>query len=208
MNERRERLQIRGLMNTGTNFLGALLESNKMKARDDFKHALPDLLVTPSRFLEVIMVRHPLSWVTGMQKAPYFIDCERKKSFSPNATCTLSLQLKDRPVVAHFKNIIDIWNRYYSGYLAWEHCWYIVRYEDLLLDADKTIETLTQKKRKKGPDAKKKPAKAHGHARSFAGAKAFNLKKQWKARFTTNDLKSHCDHVNKTLLSYFHYDCP
>ena len=72
-------------------------------------------------------------------------------------------------------------------------------------------------------------AKGHGHARSFADARAYNLAKMWRKekpairrprggvgaaatpkprRFTEPAIAGHCAHANATLLGVLQYTCP
>lgn len=181
-------LHIRGLMNTGTNFLSAILP---VPARDDQKHMVPWLV--QRKGLDVVMVRHPMSWITGMRKAPYFLvgDCLQ---LSAGKFC--------------FKSIVHIWNRYYESYLAWDKDWVMLRYEDLLLDATTSIkEILNLIGSKNHVNVVNKPAKTHGKSRSLAGAQLFNLANKWRDAFSANELQLHCSNVNRTLLHFFHYVC-
>lgn len=184
-------LHIRGLMNTGTNFLSAILKSTSVTAREEEKHMIPWLV--KRKDLDVIMVRHPMSWITGMRKAPYFLDgtCLR---LSAGRFC--------------FSSLVDIWNRYYSAYLEWDNA-VLVRYEDLLLDATTSVaEILKLIGAKKKIKIVEKPAKTHGKSRSLAGAQHFNLMNKWRDAFSLDELKGHCSQVNTSLMDFFHYACP
>lgn len=52
-------------------------------------------------------------------------------------------------------------------------------------------------------------AKTHGHARSFADARAYNLAKKWRTeKFTEPEVAGHCARANATLLGVLQYTCP
>ena len=52
-------------------------------------------------------------------------------------------------------------------------------------------------------------AKKHGHARSFADARAYNLGKRWRAeKFTEPEVAGHCARANATVLANLGYTCP
>mmetsp|Transcript_1621 Transcript_1621/g.2478 ORF Transcript_1621/g.2478 Transcript_1621/m.2478 type:complete len:280 (-) Transcript_1621:77-916(-) len=232
-------IQIRGLMNTGTNFLRTLLEEEEKEIVEDRKHMLPWILERrgrPKNQINLIMVRHPISWITGMKKAPYFLNCEQRDYMRfPDTKCQLNLMWKFTPSnnsqkqrkIAHrkerldvdFSSIIDIWNQYYSAYLQWqEGCALLLRYEDLLINPKKSIQLALSNvhdkhfsaviQRRTTYSALNKPAKTHGHSRSFESAKAFNLQKKWHSMFSQDQLNAHCKNVNATLLSFFAYTCP
>ena len=217
-----KKVQIRGLMNTGTNFLSAVLGNAQLKLTEDRKHFFPWILAergTAAKLtqLDVIMIRHPLSWITGMRKAPYFIDCGLKDPMKyPDARCQLHLSYKNNrrkrePMDTAFSSILDIWNRYYSSYLTWSGCWAIVRYEDLLIDANRSLNVLLDYAHPGHLERRVvalKPAKSHGHSRSFDDARFFNLEKRWLSLFSQDQLRLHCLYANQTLLAFFHYVCP
>ena len=52
-------------------------------------------------------------------------------------------------------------------------------------------------------------AKGHGHARSFADARAYNLAKKWRTeKFTERAIAGHCSYANATLMAILQYTCP
>ena len=119
-------VRIRGIMNTGTNFLRTLLAKvGALKITEERKHMFPWVLeargaAAPPRSSAVIIARHPLSWVTGMRKAPYFLDC---KSTAPDARCWMRLVYKangkPEKIDRRYDSIVAVWNAYYAGYLEW-----------------------------------------------------------------------------------------
>ena len=55
----------------------------------------------------------------------------------------------------------------------------------------------------------RRAAKRHGHARSFADARAYNLAKRWRAeKFTEPEVAGHCARANATVLANLGYTCP
>ena len=118
-------VRIRGVMNTGTNFLRTLLAKvGQLKITEERKHMFPwvleDRKAAYQNSVAVVIARHPLSWITGMRKAPYFLDC---KSEDPDATCWMRLVWREnnRPekIERSYKSIMSVWNAYYSAYLQW-----------------------------------------------------------------------------------------
>ena len=199
----KKHVRIRGIMNTGTNFLRTLLNKvGGLKITEERKHMFPWVLeqrgAAYQNSVAVVIARHPLSWITGMRKAPYFLDC---KSEDPDATCWMRLVWKEnnRPekIEKSYASIIDVWNAYYSAYLDWRGSadaasyfyfsrhfpagWTLIRYEDLLLDADRTMRELFPGRVDETMHLQTdRAAKGHGHARSFADARAYNLAKMWR----------------------------
>ena len=114
--------------------------------------------------------------ISGMRKAPYFLTCGSR---APDSPCWLRLVWRHGPgeqaerehLDVKYGGVVDVWNAYYGGYLAWSRTRYaLIRYEDLLLDSDRTLRALF-------PGAhhaqQRRAAKRHGHARSFADARAY-----------------------------------
>lgn len=199
----KERVQLRGLMNTGTNFLSALLK--EVDTVEERKHMFPWLLQEREDF-DLVIVRHPMSWITGMQKAPYFL--RSRGDFVKNAStkCSLHLKLEERLDV-EFDSIVDIWNRYYSAYLSWD-TGAVLRYEDLLIDADRSLRRVLGKDFHSKKFHRRSPAKRHGKSRTFGHAKQFNLEKRWMSAFDQTQLGLHCSKVNQSLLETLNYTCP
>ena len=85
-----------------------------------FPWVLEDRKAAYQNSVAVVIARHPLSWFTGMRKAPYFLDC---KSEDPDATCWMRLVWREnnRPekIERSYKSIMSVWNAYYSAYLQW-----------------------------------------------------------------------------------------
>ena len=144
----KKHVRIRGIMNTGTNFLRTLLNKvGGLKITEERKHMFPWVLeqrgAAYQNSVAVVIARHPLSWITGMRKAPYFLDC---KSEDPDATCWMRLVWKEnnRPekIEKSYASIIDVWNAYYSAYLDWRGSanaasyFYFSRHSPGRLDAD------------------------------------------------------------------------
>ena len=145
----------------------------------------------PGASVALVIARHPLSWVTGMRKAPYFLTCGSR---APDSPCWLRLVWRHGPgeqaerehLDVKYGGVVDVWNAYYGGYLAWSRTRYaLIRYEDLLLDSDRTLRALF-------PGAhhaqQRRAAKRHGHARSFADARAYNLGKMARRNLQTRSL--------------------
>lgn len=103
-----------------------------------------------------------------------------------------------------------MWNAYYSGYLAWSEApWALIRYEDLLLDTDRTLHDLFPSLAPARHATQRRAAKKHGRARSFADARAYNLAKRWRAeKFSPDELVGHCARANATLMGVLEYTCP
>ena len=209
---------VRGLMNSGTNFARSLVEQvGGVTVLEDRKHMYPWVLearaqAAPGASVALVIARHPLSWVTGMRKAPYFLTCGSR---APDSPCWLRLVWRHGPgeqaerehLDVKYGGVVDVWNAYYGGYLAWSRTRYaLIRYEDLLLNSDRTLRALF-------PGAhhaqQRRAAKRHGHARSFADARAYNLAKRWRAeKFTEPEVAGHCARANATVLANLGYTCP
>ena len=150
----------------------------------------------PGASVALVIARHPLSWVTGMRKAPYFLTCGSR---APDSPCWLRLVWRHGPgkqaerehLDIKYGGVVDVWNAHHGGYLAWSRTRYaLIRYEDLLLDSDRTLRALF-------PGAhhaqQRRAAKKHGHARSFADARATISEKDGARRNLPNPRSlAHC----------------
>ena len=88
--------------------------------------------------------------------------------------------------------------------------WTLIRYEDLLLDADRTIGDLFPGRIAPSSHLQTdRAAKSHGQSRSFADARAYNLAKKWRTeKFTERAIAGHCSYANATLMAILQYTCP
>ena len=216
---------VRGIFNTGTNLMATILMNARINkdvtiyGHDSFachhgvfkgtkvtdvygnwKHTPPwDLrptILPNRRALTVVMIRHPLGWLSGMQKAMYDLKCVRETK-----KCVLVYRAK----VTRFDSIEDVWNRYMSEYLRLKFPYVMVRYEDLLIDYYAQVRRILmflQAREHAHVNASnfRYKVKRHGHPRSFEDARLYNLNKLW----TTQN----CSRFNQTLLQLFHYTCP
>lgn len=182
-----DRFVIRGMFNTGTNYIQRLLEVNRAAAYPDYfacwKHAPPwEIQPLPggSRVLEVYMVRHPLIWMQSMQKAWYSMsckngtltDCELRYMYDFSAYSNDCTPRQDSSSIFR-PTLEDIWYEYYGGYIQRArlqatrgYTSIIVRYEDAVDSPEFVLRILTAEM---GVAARKmllyaEPAKKHGHA--------------------------------------------
>lgn len=210
-------VMVRGMFNTGNNFMNKILLSNQLpyKIVDadyhkpyQWKHTPPqDLnsLSTSPNVLNVIMIRHPLAWVTGIHKSPYDLSCK-----SDDTMCQLHYNGKQKT----WSHIISVWNDYYTHFPKINGNWMVVRYEDLLQNTEKEYNRITynlkiiqKRNRRRLFNIPTRPAKNHGHPRGFNEAKQFNAKQTWRYKFTKTQIQEYCNLLDSELMKTFNYKC-
>ena len=119
-NRSRSVTRVRGLMNSGTNYARSLVEQvGGVTVLEDRKHMYPWVLearaqAAPGASVALVIARHPLSWVTGMHKAPYFLTCGSK---APDSPCWLRLVWRHGPgeqaerehLDVKYGGVVDVW---------------------------------------------------------------------------------------------------
>lgn len=211
------RVMVRGMFDTGNNFMNKILLSNNLpyKIVDadyhkpyQWKHTPPQDLnsvSTSPNVLNVIMIRHPLAWITGIHKSPYDLSCKKD-----DTTCRLQYNGK----LKTWPHIINVWNDYYNHFQKIRGNWMIVRYEDLLQDAEKeykriiqNLEIIQKRDRRRLFNIPVRPAKNHGRPRTFKDAKIFNMQQNWRSKFSQTQIQDYCHLLDDDLMKTFHYSC-
>lgn len=231
-------IKIMGPMDSGTNFIFELSLLNDIPAQDchygtecpknyhlGWKHwplqAEPiEMKDDKSRF-NIMVVRHPLSWLLSIKKTPYDVSCEMWQTFS---NCNLdvshemdntgktfspqSMKIIGKNQKIEFKNLIGLWNMYARGYLNTEIPGIIVRYEDFLTAPSTVLNSMKtelgiSKNKKYVPMLK--PAKINESCKGFDAAKKYNLNKQFIEDYDHNLLEHIKAVVDKDAMEQLGY---
>lgn len=231
-----EIIKIMGPFDSGTNFIFSLCSLNDMKIHDcaytekcppsfsrGWKHwplqIEPLKMKIDDRF-NLMIVRHPLSWLLSIRKNPYDITCENWDNFS---TCSFDFQreidqgddFKHGPGEAvgednkmHFRHLIEMWNLYGRGYLNTNIPGVILRYEDFLAHPQ---DMLNEIKKQTGIHTTKpyvpmmQPAKKIAQDHGFESAKQYNLNKQFMVEYDEHLLNYIEDNVDREVMEKFGY---
>lgn len=231
-----EAIKIMGPFDSGTNFVFNLCLKNDIKTHDcaygqicphgftlGWKHwplQIEPLSMKRDIRFNLMIVRHPLSWLLSMRKTSYDVACQNWDNFS---TCSFDFQrevdqgerFKHGPgeIVGadnkiHFKNLIELWNMYGRGYLDTDIPGIILRYEDFLAHPQIILNVI---KKETGIATGKayvpmmQPAKDNPGVRGFESAKEYNLNKQFMAQYDEHVLKYIKDNVDLEVMGKFGY---
>jgi len=221
-------IKIMGPMDSGTNFIFELGLLNDVPAQDchyaqkcpeqyhlGWKHwplqAEPLNMKNDEHRFNIMVMRHPLSWLLSIKKTPYDVSCETWETFSDcsldvaaemkNPDVTFSPQSKEmisENQKIEVKNLIGLWNMYARGYLNTEIPGVIVRYEDFLTQPNAVLNSM---KAELGITESKefvpmlKPAKTNKSSKGFDAAKKYNVNKQFIQEYDPKLLK----HIKATV---------
>lgn len=221
---------IRGLQNSGTNFLAQFLRMNgAIAARSDldpsrvgcWKHTPPWWF--PSNFhpanpklpaAEVlIIVRHPLAWVLSMTKWHYEIHCEDWKTMTRcfvtscyrNLICPVFCAPSNTRPHAHLE---DLWSQYTQEWIFARHerRVLIARYEDAVLNPDAFLYHIGHTSFSRPAKVPQSPSKRHGHPHNYSVAQE-NLRTPFFSGLSPSLITRICEHT-LSARQKMGYTCP
>ena len=107
-----------------------------------------------SEFLPVVVIKDPFTWMTSMCRHSYAanwfhteehcpnlvpITPEEKAHFGENAlSVTVNISYSSENIT-HHQSMVDLWNKYYGDWIDAEFPRIIVRFEDLIYNAEKVV---------------------------------------------------------------------
>jgi hypothetical protein len=159
-------LLLRGMMNTGTNVMTAELRSNIADSSFDWpkgwqppfgcnKHTpLPLVLdefeppAVQLGYLTIIVLRHPITWIVSMRKAPYHFACEdwcalercSLEKLNPRAYALCAMPRIEKK----YEVLEDAWVEWAEGATRFRTPHIAVRYEDFLLEPERVVRAVAE----------------------------------------------------------------
>lgn len=170
--------------------------------------------MSDDKVVAFMMVRDPMSWLQSVSKAPYEL-----------SSCTGGQDWLTRPCLhrvpagynqappKQFSNLEEVWNAWTSAY---EHYYknglergLVIRYEDLVLEPERTMDVIAAKLNMDKPDSgwsiAEKSAKYHGDSHGRLEAIKKIESKSFLSSYVGSEVEDSCARLDPKLLDLLTY---
>jgi hypothetical protein len=183
-----------------------------------WKHALvwsvaelKKLKICENNICFITISKNPYSWLLSLYKRPYhyYQSWEAKPDFETFLTSpSPTVRRENAPDI--FSSPIDLWNQKNASYIQLKSGFPTLnlKYEDLILSPEETIELISQEfsLNAKLPDFKNREKSTKEKDKDFSFYREYYLEEKWREKISQNAIMLISEGLDDNVMQYFGYE--